>query len=347
MRGHLLHTGSRTGPLSLDRNTGPKLNLYSLRRLELLLGVNRNDLKTLAREAGAHYRPFKQLPKAQPFAKIQHPQKLRNIDNPDDDLKNVQKRIYRRLLRPLVLPDYIYGGITGRCLMDNVRLHQHSKVLVTIDIRNFFPSISNSQIFFIWRHVLDCSTEVASLLTKLTTWKGYLPQGAPTSTPLANLVISAIYPGVEAECETLGVLYSTWVDDLAFSGERARDIIPLVISVLRKNGFCISRRKLKIMGGGSRKVLNGVTISKFPKVRRERESQIRSGIHKYASGFVIEEQVPAYLKSLNAKITHVETVNRRRGAKLRQLFANGLAEKPVPKSQWHELGFPYPNTTQN
>ena len=338
----LSRTASRTSPIDLNRNAASKLNLYSLRRLELLLGVSREELKTLAGQSGAHYKPFPQLPKPQPFARIFKVQKLRNIDNPDDELKRVQKRIYRRLLRPLVLPHYICGGVPGRSLMDNVRLHHNSRILVTIDIKSFFPSISNFQIFFVWRHVLNCSTEIADLLTKLTTWRGYLPQGASTSTPLANIVICSMYRHIQNECERLGILYSTWIDDLAFSGERAREIIPVVISVLQKNGFKISRKKLRVMGGGSRKVLNGVVLGKFPSVRRERESQIRSGIHKHVSGAVAEEDICRYLKSLNAKIMNIETINAMRGAKLRKAFSEALTRRPVPRSRWQELGFVYP-----
>jgi hypothetical protein len=63
----------------------------------------------------------------------------------------VQSLITERLLKPLELPYHICGGIAGKSVLDNVALHQGSKVLLKIDIARFFPSISNKHVYTVWR----------------------------------------------------------------------------------------------------------------------------------------------------------------------------------------------------
>src|SRR5207245_666478 len=111
------------------------------------------------------------------------------------------------------------------------------RYLVTIDIMNFFPSITPQQVLAVWRKILNCSPAVAYLLTGLTTCRGRLPQGSATSTLLANLVLSSFDAEIRTVCETNGVCYSSWVDDLAFSGDSAPRIVCHVIAVLMKAGF--------------------------------------------------------------------------------------------------------------
>src|SRR5258707_11054133 len=100
-------------PNQFDLSAAPKLDLRSLRSLEYKLGLKRGYLRALAAKAGAHYDPFVKPEKQRYFPKKFKKPKIRIIDNPDDELKKVQKRIYRRLLRPKALPDYICGGVKG------------------------------------------------------------------------------------------------------------------------------------------------------------------------------------------------------------------------------------------
>ena len=133
----------------------------------------------------------------------------------------------------------------GKTIKDNAKRHFAAKFLVTIDIKSFFPSINPQQVRSVWRETLNCSPDVAYLLTGLTTCRGYLPQGAPTSTMLANLILSSFDGEIRAACDAHAVVYSSWVDDLAFSGEDPRLIIASVIATLRGAGFRVSHSKSK------------------------------------------------------------------------------------------------------
>ena len=85
------------------------------------------------------------------------------------------------------MPDYAYGAVKGRDNVSNAKRHQGKKYKFTTDLKDFFPSITNKEVYEMFVGE-GFSHEVSSLLTKLTTYKGKIPQGAPTSSTLANLV---------------------------------------------------------------------------------------------------------------------------------------------------------------
>ncbi|MBZ5507378.1 MAG: reverse transcriptase family protein [Acidobacteriia bacterium] len=314
---------------NIDLAAAPKLDLLSIRELEFKLGLERGYLRTLAAHAGGHYNPFVKPEKVFPFQRRFKNKKKRIIDNPDEQLRDVQKRIYRRLLRPESLPDYIYGGVTNKCIQDNVNRHLGARMLVTVDIANFFPSVTNEYIYWLWNHVLRCSSEISILLTKLTSFERHLPQGAATSTPLANILICTIDKQIRSECERMGITYSTWVDDLAFSGDDPRRIIPVVIGALRKSGLRLSRKKITIMGPATRKVLNGIVLGKKLGVTREVRSRIRAGIHRLKTGAVPIQDQPKYMRSLIARIRQAETINSSQIQKLRSQLAAVLRDRSI------------------
>ena len=299
-----------------DQEKPEQLNICSFRELEFRLGIPREHLRLVAAHAGGYYQPFEKPTRPLPFQKYFSVSKKRKIDNPTISLKDVQKRIQRKLLKPLLFPSYLYGGVKGRTVLDKVNLHFGAKILVKIDIRSFFPNISNFQVYEVWKNLLGCSTKISQLLTKLTTFERHLPQGASTSTSLANLVLFNVDEPIRKECLNRGVRYSAWVDDLAFSGDEAPNVINNSVQALMSAGFAVPHRKMKIMGPGSRKVLNGVLLGKFPSVLPERISRIRSGIHKLSSGEVPPNEIEKYIQSLNGKVNHVMSIVPHKGQRL-------------------------------
>lgn len=299
-------------PLQSQHGSGSvpddQLDLYSFRYLEFLLGFSRIQLVELSREAGKHYRPFYKEPKIRPFARKPISNKKRLIDNPKGMLKQVQRRINQRLLKPLLLPEHLLGGVPGKCIRDNAYLHLGSPCIVTVDIKKFFPSITPLQIYRVWRVRLNCSPRISALLTRLTTFRGYLPQGAPTSTLLANLVLSSSDCGIKVACEAAGIRYSSWVDDLAFSGLKAREIIQKVVDALMQAGFRLSHQKIKVMGAGDRKTLNKLVLSRLVSVEKAFLSRIRAGIHNLRVGKVPQNEVVSYVRSLEGSINYVALI---------------------------------------
>ena len=323
----------------LSESAVKRVSYYSMRQLEHVIGVDRDELREIARSAGAYYSPFELWGKPRPFQRNFPPLKARHIDCPVGRLKEVQKLLDRKMLKPVALPSYLCGGVKGRSLLDNITIHLGSKVLVTIDIRNFFPSITTRQVYRVWRDIVDCSPEIASLLTKLTTFERHLPQGAPTSTMLANLVLHSVDSPIRESCALLRVSYSTWVDDIAFSGDNARLVINTAVGALMKAGFSVPHKKTRIMGPGSAKLLTNLLVGRFPSVMKERADRVRSGLNKLQLGLIEPAEMDLYLKSLHGNIAQLSAIDPAKGSRLRDSFAAALRSLPPALATQAVLGF--------
>lgn len=310
--------GKQDGSVTLD--------LYSMRKLEVLLGRPRAELRDLASKALHFYKPFPLQPQPRKFAKKAEPVKKRWIDNPIDPLKAIQSRVHERILSPLLLPEHLLGGVKGKGILDNARLHLGARCLVTIDIKNFYPSITPSHVRNVFQKTLNCSNSVALLLTGLTTCRHRLPQGAPTSPLLANLVLSSFDTQIRSVCEESGIRYSSWVDDLAFSGHSPAQVIGPVVATLIEAGFRVSHRKIKRMGSRGRKILNKLVLGKFVTVQKQYRARIRAGIHNFRCGKVSASEAGAYVEGLKGNIGYLRLFDRRKAASLEQLLRDTCAE---------------------
>lgn len=158
-------------------------------------------------------------------------------------LKIIQKRLQSNILQKLEIPEYAFGAIKGKDNISNAKKHQGKKYIFTTDLTNFFPSVSHNQVFEMFVS-FDFSPTVARYLTKLTTYKGKLPQGAPTSPIVANLVFVKTGKRLQEFAALNNLTFTSFVDDLTFSSptdfkEKTQSILDAVIA----DGFKISHKK--------------------------------------------------------------------------------------------------------
>ncbi len=169
--------------------------------------------------------------------------KSRILNPSHNRLKVIQKRIQKNILLKLQLPDYAYGAVKGHDNVDNANVHKGKKYHFTTDLRNFFPSINHYKVFNMFRNY-EFSPGVARLLTQLTTYKGRLPQGSPTSSTIANLVFVKTGKNLDLFAKKYQITFTSFVDDLTFSSpfdfkDKSYEIIEIII----KDGFKISHNK--------------------------------------------------------------------------------------------------------
>jgi RNA-directed DNA polymerase len=315
-----------------------KLQILSVNRLADILKIPKEKLVSLSATPELNYSPFLATKPPRPFQKAPIG-KPRPIDNPLKELRFVQQRIYRRLLKPICLPPHVLGAVPKRSVRDNADRHLHSSLLVTLDIKQCFPSITNVHIYNVWRHCLDCSTPVASLLTKLTTFQLRLPQGAATSPLLANLFIWMIDEPIRRECAEKGVDYSTWIDDLAFSGERARELIQVAASTLSAHGLRVSRRKIRVMGPSTVKNLTGTRLG-LSEVRapKDKLGRIRSGIHKLRTGLVQSNEEQSHINGLVGQLRFIRQIAPRDALPGLRNLRRAVGERVLSNSAKELLG---------
>lgn len=305
-----------------------RLNIKTLAELADIIEYRASDILYIATHANKYYSSFPRGGPVRPFAKKINPKKVRWIDSPIGPLKEMQKRINENILVQVDLPDYICGGVKGKSTVKNALMHKRSGALVKIDIKNYFPSISRERVYQIWCDIVGCPPEVADILTKLTTYRGYLPQGAHTSTSLANIFISTIDEPIRTKCTRLDVSYSIWVDDMVFSGKEARRIIPVAVRTIKSAGLVLSRRKLKVMGAGDYKIITGVGLGPEPSVPSYYRNRVRSAIHKLRNGEVSRDQLMDYLEQLEGSIAYIKNINQDQGEKLKRDFE--IAKTSLP-----------------
>jgi RNA-directed DNA polymerase len=317
----------KSEPIQLWPEMQNQLAIKSLRQLEFKLGIERTELRKLVAEIQNHYKPFPQQKKRKPFQQPapEGQKKPRFIDNPSEELKNVQRRINVILLKPLLFPEYLHGSVRGKTIKTNATVHLRAKTVVKLDIKSYFPSLSNDHIYRVWTEVLGCSPRIGRLLTRLTTYDHHLPQGAPTSSSLANIYMATVMPKIIAEKGSKQVALSTYVDDVIFSGEDARQMMEPMRRALAKDGLKLASKKRKILGPKKVKVITGVRLGRneirapYDKIR-----DIRAGIHKLTLGIPLPEGRKRYVESLNAKLRHIESLCERDGAKLRRQLTLAL-----------------------
>lgn len=170
-------------------------------------------------------------------------QLFRTLNPSFDKLKLVQSKIQKDIISKIELPDYAYGAVKGRDNVKNALKHRGKKYNFTTDLSNYFPSITNKQVFEMFISN-DFSPTIARILTKLTTYKGKLPQGAPTSPTISNLVFVNTGLKLQIISNQNSLTFTTFIDDLTFSSKTDfKELIPTILNVILKDNFIISHQK--------------------------------------------------------------------------------------------------------
>jgi RNA-directed DNA polymerase len=152
-------------------------------------------------------------------------------------------------------------------------------------------------------------SDESHVLTQLTTYDRHLPQGAPTSPALANILLASVYGPVLAACADNNITATAWVDDLIFSGDRAKQMIEPVRKILSDNGFAPTRKKIEILNTRSEKIVTGVRLGKDgPRADKQKLRDIRAGLHNLERGRFTEGGRAADVRNLRGQITFVRSL---------------------------------------
>ena len=169
--------------------------------------------------------------------------KYRNLLVPDYILKSRQQFI-AQLLNTIVLPGYMYGSVKGRNNIQNALQHLNHEYFLTVDLKKFFYHITHHQVNKVFNEH-GFSPSVSRVLTQLTTYQASLPQGAPSSSVIANLVFLNTGNKLYTLAKNNGLTFTTFLDDLTFSSNyNFKNLIPQIIEIIRHANFCIAYEKI-------------------------------------------------------------------------------------------------------
>jgi len=157
-------------------------------------------------------------------------------------------------------------------------------------------------------------------LTQLTTFEGHLPQGAPTSTCLANLALLPVVEECREMVSTLSLELSQFVDDVGIPGNPSDfDIITDICQIFSRHGFRVGRHKLHLMRSGRAQKVTGLTVNRSLGIPRKGRSRIRAAVHELERSTLCSEALACHCRKVMGRIRHM-------GA-----FHSGVAEKLVSR----------------
>ena len=215
------------------------------KRLAYLLDIDTNQLESLLKETDKFYY-VKREPKTNQDGSIRYKNgeiEYRIMHPSTGILKQVQKKIKTKILSHIGLPCFLHGGVEKRDNITNAKVHQGNKYHFRTDLRNFYPSINNRLVYEMLINN-SFSPDVSRILTILTTYNGQVPQGAPTSTHIANLVFLPVDIEINEYCQNKRINYTRFIDDLSFSAQYDFNTITKdIIKIINDNNYALSHNK--------------------------------------------------------------------------------------------------------
>lgn len=269
------------------------LNLISNEKLS-----DKEKLKliyTISNHAEKHYKVFK-IPKRNGG--------YRTIYEPDYTLKSIQRNILNNVLNERITSSYAKAYKKGLSLVDNATPHLNKKVILKLDIKDFFPSIDFLKVYKKAFPRNMYPEAVANLLTNLTTYNNFLPQGTPTSSYISNLVLRSFDIKVGNFCEDRNISYTRYCDDMTFSGSfDTKEVITFIKNALFKEGFILNKQKIKIIKSNKAQIVTGIVCNEKLSIPRPYKKTIRQSMY-YINKYGLDNHLK-HIKNLDDKTTYL------------------------------------------
>ena len=285
----------------LSLNLTGKLNLTKEKQLALLYGLSNHTEE--------HYQKI-QIPKRNGA--------WRTLYVPDSLLKYVQKQILHKVLTQLPVSYCASAYKKGCSLKENAAPHTGKSIVLKLDILDFFGNITYISVY---QHAFPGELfppPVRTLLAHLCCYRDFLPQGAPTSPYISNLVLFPFDRYMERWCKNQNITYTRYCDDLTFSGSfEPEAVIRKVSSFLLRMGFEINPKKMKICPQGQRQIITGIVVNEKTQVPKTYRRNLRQEIY-YIEKFGLSEHLAhihldltpeKYLEHLKGKLRYVLQIN--------------------------------------
>ena len=283
---------------------------------------------------------------------------IRLIESPKPRLKDLQRRILFAILARVPSHSAVHGFVKGRSIQTFAAPHVGQRVVLRMDLENFFPSFAGVRVQSFFRTIGYPET-VADLLGGLVTnamprgtWRDvfkqpgfplgsgelwqvqslyarpHLPQGAPTSPSLANLCSYRLDCRLSGLAKSAAVNYTRYADDLAFSGGEGfaacvERCATHVAAILGEEGFTVQHRKTRIMRQSTRQHLAGLVTNQRLNVRRAQFDVLKAVLTncvRHSPETQNLEAHPHFREHLQGRIAFVESINLEKGKRLRAIF---------------------------
>lgn len=288
-------------------------NTLRIRRIDhlcKLLHCSQDELENITAKPELYYKQF-------PISKKG---KIRHCAEPCGRLREILDNL-NKLLQHIELPAYLHGGVKNHSTRTNAIVHIGKPAILGFDIEDFFPSIKPEIVYRLFYQRLECFCEVSKILMLLVTLNNEIPHGSPTSTTIANLVITPLAERIKKLAEAHNANYTQFVDDGTISGSAYLEKLrPLIDKIIRQEGFRPSPKpsKRKTTFSHEEQVVTGIRVNQQVDIPREKLQQAKSKILNLAQnienrGSVLFQKEVASLKGL---IRYISSLNHGAGKHL-------------------------------
>lgn len=223
---------------------------------------------------------------------------VREISAPMPRLKRVQYWLKANVLEKVNLHNSAHGFICERSIMTNALPHVGQSIVINMDLQNFFPTISYRRVKGMFQR-FGYSEEISILLALLSTepkcdevdmdgetffiaqGERVLPQGAPTSPVIANIICRKLDRRISDCAQKLGFSYTRYADDLTFSSqqndsETVQKLLWRVKMIIQDEGFILHPQKTKVMRSHQQQEVTGIVVNEKPNLSRKKRKQLRA-----------------------------------------------------------------------
>ncbi len=278
--------------------------IYNLTHLSKLVGIEKNYIVQAAiasKYSKAYYRYYNISKK--------NGKGTRKIMEPLPNLKSIQYWILNNIIETIKPSAYAKAYVKKRGLKQNLRFHTNQKKVFSLDIKNFFPSIKYSSVVSVFTNI-GYSEELSIYLAKLCCLEKELPQGAPTSPYLSNLIFKEIDDEISEYCKLNTIRYTRYSDDLTFSGDfDDNKLYKFIKSTLSEKSFELNDDKTRLMLRSNRQIVTGIVVNDKPQLDKETRRKIRQEVY-FIKKFGLKSHMDKlnvnsgfYLNSLIGKIS--------------------------------------------
>lgn len=253
-----------------------------LSSLEQDLGIPVKTLYAVSNNLKGHYR------------KVLIPKRnggYRKLSVPDEVLKKIQRQISNVLLIHMPISQYAKAYRFGSTTMKNARPHVGKPVVLKLDILHFFDSIRYSDVKDKVFPAEIYAENIRILLAMLCYYKDFLPQGAPSSPAITNILMYAFDETVGRWCRERGIDYTRYCDDMTFSGDfDPAEVIRFVRLKLKKMGFLLNEQKTRIQRSGQQQSVTGIVVNEKMSIPADYRRKLRQELY-YCRKFGIQEHL--------------------------------------------------------
>ncbi len=274
--------------------------IFNFSHLCLLLGRKPFYLASLINSPQNHYFKFK-LPKRSGG--------FREINAPMPSLIEIQNWIYINILLKYPVDPSAHGFVKKKSIITNSKIHIGQNQLLKLDLKDFFPSIHKNRVIAVFKK-FGYPIIVSNYLASMCCLNDQLPQGAPTSPYLSNIIASKLDKRLFALAKFFRLRYTRYADDLTFSG----DIIPAKLidyidNIISNEGFEINKQKTRLYKTNRKKIVTGISLNtkelRLPKkYKRQLKMELfyifKYGIYSHVSKKKIKK--PNYINSILGKV---------------------------------------------